>query len=132
MSSAPPPGAATAAPLDTDDTRSQHLGRLARHPVTLSLGATAAIAALFAGAMATESITIGAAAAAGALLLTALIVFVLASGRAKEDFFRAYADGRGLSRAGSGTLPPATPLLRRGDKRYAHQIMRGSLPGEVD
>ncbi len=127
-----PKPVATAVPLDTDDTRSQHLRRLAGHPVTLSIGATAAIAALIAGTIVAGSIAIGAAAAGGVVLLTALIVFMLASGHAKEDFFRAYAEGRGLSRTSSGSLAPATPLLRRGDKRYAHQIMRGALPGEVE
>jgi hypothetical protein len=98
-----PKPVATAVPLDTDDTRSQHLRRLAGHPVTLSIGATAAIAALIAGTIVAGSIAIGAS-----------------------------AEGRGLSRESSGSLAPATPLLRRGDKRYAHQIMRGALPGEVE
>jgi hypothetical protein len=120
---------APSVPQDTDDTRRAHLGRLARHPVTLSLGATLAIAALIGATLATDMILIGVAAAAGVVLLVLLIVFFIASGRAKEDFFRGYAEGRGLSRVGEGSLPPGTPLLRRGDKRYAHQIMSGTLPG---
>ena len=59
-----------------------------------------------------------------------LIVYVLASNAAEEDFFSAYAEARGLSRqSGRGHLPPTTPLLRKGDDRYAEQIMDGTLPG---
>ena len=133
MADAAPPSAPEVAtppvPQDTDDTRRVHLARLARHPVTLSLGSTLAIAALVVATLTTGAIVLGLAAAAVAALLVLLIVFMLASGKAKEDFFRAYAEGRGLTREGRGVLPPGTPLLRRGDDRYAHQIMRGVLPG---
>jgi hypothetical protein len=105
-----------------------HLRRLGRHPLTLSLGATATIGAFVAGAVAAGAL-IGLAAAAGMLLLVALIVFVMASGRASEDFFVAYASARGLRRQGKGPLPGTVPLLRKGDRRYAHQIMNGTLPG---
>jgi hypothetical protein len=125
---APPPAAV---PQDTDDTRSLHFRRLIGHPLTLSLGATAAIAALIAGALA-AGIAIGGAAAAGVVVLTIVIVFAIASGRAKRDFFNAYAQARGLSQVEKGVLPPATPFLRRGDDRYAHHIMRGRLPGDFD
>jgi hypothetical protein len=120
---------AASVPQDTDDTRRAHFAGLVRHPVTLSLGVTLAIAALVGATIATDRILIGAATAAGALLLVGLIVFFIASSQAKEDFFRSYAEGRGLSRVGEGSLPPGTPLLQRGDKRYAHQIMSGTLPG---
>jgi len=135
--SAPPPGAAPApgsppAPQDADDTRSVHLRRLAGHPVTLSIGITLVVAALVAGTLASGAIVIGLAAAGATFVLVMLIVFMLASGKAKEDFFRAYAEARGLSRVSKGGLPPGTPLLRRGDSRYAHQIMSGTLPGGVD
>jgi hypothetical protein len=65
-------------------------------------------------------------------LLTIVIVFAIASGRAKRDFFNAYAQARGLSQVEKGVLPPGTPFLRRGDDRYAHHIMRGRLPGDFD
>ena len=148
MSSTPPPGTedapeATVAgapdaaapeaqvPQDTDDTRGLHFKRLIGSPVTLSLGATVAIVALIAGALA-AGIAIGGAAAAAAIVLTVVVVFAIANGRAKRDFFTAYATGRGLSLTEEGRLAPGTPFLRRGDDRYAHQIMRGALPGGVD
>lgn len=142
--SAPPPGAETppehevvetpaaAVPQDTDDTRGLHFKRLARHPLTLSLGATFAIAALVAGTLVADSVAIGAAAGGGALLLTLLIVWGMASARAAHDFYSAYAEGRSLSHLASGMVAPATPLLRRGDNRYAHHIMKGRLAGDVE
>jgi hypothetical protein len=142
MSSEPPPGVteqpdemvvegpAASIPQDTDDTRSKHFAGLIRHPVTLSLGATVAIAALIAGALG-AGIAIGGAAAAAAIVLTVVIVFAIANARAKHDFYTAYAQGRGLSHLDKGGLAPGTPFLRRGDDRYAHHIMRGTLPGDV-
>jgi hypothetical protein len=122
---------ATSVPQDTDDTRRQHFARLVKHPVALSLGSTGAIAAFVIATM-TVNAAVGAAAAVGAVLLTLLIVFFIASSRATEDFFRGYADGRALSREKKGDLPGATPLLRKGDERYATQIMRGALPSGID
>ena len=59
--------------------------------------------------------------------------WLIANGRAREDFFNAYANGRGLSRVGGrSTLPPVTPLLQKGDNRYAEQRFNGVLPGGMD
>ncbi len=143
--SVPPPGAdpveplrgsgeaatpsAPAIPLDADDTRGAHLRTLLGGPVTLSLGATLVIGGLVAGTLA-AGIGVGLAVAAGAAILVVSVAFVIASGRAREDFFGAYASARGLSRTGGQTsLPPSTPLLRKGDRRYAEQVMNGVLPG---
>jgi hypothetical protein len=115
-------------PLDTTHTRGLHLQRLLRHPVTLSLTTVMAIVGFVAGTMGGGA-PIGAAAAGTVLLVALLVVFVLAGSHAKEDFFAAYAEGRGLNRQASGSLPPSTPLLRKGDRRYAEQIMNGTVPG---
>lgn len=115
-------------PLDADDTRGRHFQRLLAKPWVLSLAATLAIAGFVVGTGA-GSAAIGAAVAVGVVLVTIGVVFVVASGRAKEEFFEAYAGGRGLQRRSRGGLPPSTPLLRKGDKRYAEQIMNGTLPG---
>ena len=54
----------------------------------------------------------------------------MASSAAREDFFSHYAVARSLNRtAGRTSLPPSTPLLRKGDRRYAEQVMNGTLPG---
>ncbi len=139
--SEPPPGAEPAldeapapAPIpdDAGDTRGRHLRRLATHPVTLILGGVLVAAALIGGAGA-GNIAIGAAVAGGIVLLMVLIVWLLASGRASQDFFNAYAGGRGLTRIdGRSNLPPVTPLLQKGDKRYAEQRFNGVLPGGMD
>ncbi|MEO7198421.1 MAG: hypothetical protein ABIZ50_08105 [Solirubrobacterales bacterium] len=119
----------TAVPLDAADTRGKHFRSQLGSPLTLSLGSVLVIGAFVAGAMGAGP-AVGAAAAAGAILLILLIVFVLASNAAKEDFYSAYAGARGLHRIpGQSSLPPSTPLLRKGDKRYADQVMNGTLPG---
>lgn len=115
--------------MDADDTRGVHFRRIAKHPLTLGLGGVAVIGGFVGGTVGAGAI-VGAAVAVGLFLLVLLIVYVLASGAAKEDFFSAYASARGLNRAsGKSNLPPSTPLLRKGDRRYAEQVMNGSLPG---
>jgi hypothetical protein len=126
--STPPPASASPTPQDADDTRGAHLRSLARHPVTLSLTSTLAIVALIVGTLAV-SILVGAGAAVAVVLLAVVIVFVLASGRAEADFFRAYAAERGLTDSGRRDLPPFSPLLRKGDKRSAEHVLKGTLPG---
>ena len=121
-----------AVPQDADDTRSRHLGALARSPLTLGIGGGIALIALIAVGVAV-GVAIGAAAAGAVIVLTALVVWLIANSRARDDFFRAYAEGRGLTRVdGRSTLPPVTPLLRRGDDRYAEQRFNGVLPGGID
>lgn len=115
-------------PQDTDDTRGKHFAELSRNPWALSIGGTLAIVA-FIVATTQVGAAIGAGAAVAVIVLLFLILFLIASGRAKEDFFNAYATSRGLNRqGGQGMLPPTTPLLRKGDRRYAEQIMNGTLP----
>lgn len=140
--SSPPPGAEPeaisgsagpyapdpATPLDTDDTRGVHFSGLLGSPWTLSIAATLAIIAFVVGTSQGNA-GIGGGAAIVIVLIVVGIVFAIASGRAKEDFFAAYASGRGLNRQGKTNLPPSTPLLRKGDKRYAEQVMNGTLPG---
>jgi len=76
---------------------------------------------------------VDAAVAGGILLLTLVIVWLIANGRARDDFFNAYAQGRGLTRIdGTSNLPPITPLLQKGDRRYAEQRFNGVLPGGLD
>jgi len=124
-----PPPADPPGSLDADDTRSTHLVRLLRSPVTISLGSVLVIAC-FVGATLAAGPLAGLGAAAVGVLLVFLIAWVLASGAAREDFFSHYAAARGLNRAsGRTTLPPTTPLLRKGDRRYAEEVMNGTLPG---
>lgn len=119
-------------PDDADDTRGRHLGELAGHPATLVITAVLAVAALAIVGSAINLVA-GIAAAVAAAVVVIIVVWLLASGRAREDFFNAYATGRGLSRIdGKSNLPPLTPLLQKGDKRYAEQRFNGILPGGMD
>jgi hypothetical protein len=139
VESAPPPDAPPATPevappppTDIDATQGEHFRRLLRHRLTLIGGGVLALVVFVAGSAA-AGIAIGAAALAATALLIVLIVFLVANARAKQDFFRAYADGRGLRwTKGKSMLPPLTPLLSRGDERYAEQRFDGVLPGGMD
>jgi len=141
--SAPPPGAdepyvaapeeeLAPIPDDAGDTRGRHLRRLMAHPLTLGLAIVLGAIALI--AVGTQvNIAAGAGAAAAVLVLIAIVVWLLASGQAREDFFNAYATGRGLGRIdGKSNLPPLTPLLQKGDRRYAEQRFNGILPGGMN
>jgi hypothetical protein len=129
----PPPGPALPpVPEDADATQGFHFRRLMGSAVTLILGGIV-VAAVLIGVGVGVGWGIGAAAAGGALLLVVLVVWLIANSQAAQDFFNAYAAGRGLARVdGKSTLPPVTPLLRKGDKRYAEQRFNGVLPGGID
>lgn len=118
-------------PDDANDLRGFHFKRLLGKPLTWALLAIFAVAAGVAGAIFVGPV-IGAAAAAVAFLLGLLIVFAVADSQAEDAFFSAYAGQRGLALAGKGPLPPATPLLRKGDDRYAERSMAGPLADGVD
>jgi hypothetical protein len=139
--SAPPPNAAPATPRvpvsppvpdDTGDTRGLHFRRLAGHPAVLIAGAALALVALLvAGTQVGWGI--GAIAAVAVVLIVALGVLIAANAAARDDFLDAYAHGRGLTRTEGHTgLPPVTPLLRKGDERYAEERFDGALPGGLD
>ena len=145
VDSEPPPGADSPyvespepdlppVPDDADDTRGLHLRELLRHPADALIGGLglAAIALVAVGASARLS---GSAprSPAAILLLALVVVWLIANGRARDDFFNAYAQGRGLTRIdGKSNLPPITPLLQKGDRRYAEQRFNGVLPGGLD
>jgi hypothetical protein len=117
-------------PVSATATRGRRFGALFKNIWVLGLTWVLAIAALIAGATAGGSIAIGGGGAALVLLLALLITFLIASNQAANDFFTAYAESRGLTRiAGKGSLPPVTPLLRRGDRRYTEEVFNGLLPG---
>jgi hypothetical protein len=119
------------APDDANDLRGFHFKRLLGKPLTWILLVIFAIAA-GAGGAALVGPAIGAAAAAGVFLLGLLIVFAIADSRAEEAFFAAYAEQRGMALSGKGPLPAATPLLRKGDDRYAERALAGPLAEGVD
>jgi hypothetical protein len=138
VSGPPPPApdealaaAAAAPPDDANDLRGFHFKRLMRKTLTLVLIAAFTIAAALAGAIAVGP-AIGAAAALAVLLVSVLIVFGIADSRAEEAFFQAYAQQHGLELGGRAPLPPTTPLLRKGDDRYAERTLSGPFANGVE
>jgi hypothetical protein len=119
------------APDDANDLRGFHFRRLLRKPATWIATGVAVIAAGVAGAVFLGA-AIGGAAAAGVFLISLLIVFAIADSQAEDDFFQTYAAQRGLALSGKGPLPPATPLLRKGDDRYAERSLAGPLAEGID
>jgi hypothetical protein len=116
---------------DANDLRGFHFRRLLRKPLTwLLIGADVVVVGAVVGALVSPAI--GAAAAAASFLLGLLVVFAIADSKAEEAFFEVYASQRGLTLAGKGPLPPATPLLRKGDARYAERTLSGPLAEGVD
>ncbi|MGN6816049.1 MAG: hypothetical protein ACTHK3_08190 [Solirubrobacterales bacterium] len=123
--------AAANAPADANDLRGFHFRRLLRKPLTWVLIAVFVIAAGSAGA-ALIGPAIGGAAAVGVFFAAVLIVFAIADRKAADAFFAAYAQGHGLALGGKGPLPRATPLLCKGDDRYAERTLSGRLAPDCE
>jgi hypothetical protein len=122
----PTPEAPVASPDDADALRGFHFKRLMRKPLTLVLIGVAVLIAA-GGAAAFSAPVFGLVAAAATLLVGIAIVFWIADSRAAEAFFEAYAQQHDLVLGGRSDLPPATPLLRKGDDRYAERTLTGQL-----
>jgi hypothetical protein len=123
--------AAETAPDDANDLRGFHFKRLMRKPLTWILTGVFVIAAGVAGA-ALIGPAIGGAAAVGVFFVAVLIVFMIADSKAADAFFDSFAQQRGLVLGGKGPLPPATPLLRKGDDRYADRTLSGQIGEGLD
>jgi hypothetical protein len=115
-----------ATPDDADDLRGLHFKLLLGKAITWIAIGIAVIAAGVAGAV-FLSPAIGGAAALGVFLLGLLAVFAIADSRSEDSFFEAYAAQRDLSLAGRSHLPAATPLLNKGDDRYAERVLTGPI-----
>jgi hypothetical protein len=123
--------AAATAPDDANDLRGFHFKRLLRKPLTwILIGVFALIAAGVAAALVGPAL--GGAAFVIALLVGLLIVFGIADSKAADAFFETYAQQRGLALGGKGPLPPATPLLKKGDDRYANRTLNGRIADGIE
>lgn len=118
-------------PDDANDLRGFHFRQLMR-----STGVLVAIAIVVLAAGAACAVLVGPAvgglAALAAFLLSLLAVFAIADSRAEDAFFGAYARQRGLELGGRAPLPPTTPLLRKGDDRYAERTLSGPFGDGVE
>ena len=120
------PVAASALPDDADDLRGFYFRELLHKPLTKVLLAVEVVVAGVAGAVFLGP-AIGGAIAAGALLLGLLIVFALADSHSEDAFFNVYGEQHGMTVYGRSRLPEATPLLKKGDDRYAERTLEGEL-----
>jgi hypothetical protein len=118
--------AAANAPDDANDLRGFHFKRLLRKPLAwILIGAFALVGAGVAAAIVGPAL--GGAAFVVALLIGLLIVFGIADSKAADAFFETYAQQRGLTLGGKTSLPRATPLLKKGDDRYANRTLSGGI-----
>jgi len=124
-----PPAAAQ--PDDANDLRGFHFQRLIRKPLTVWLIAGATLLALIAGVALAGPVP-GLIAAVVVVLAGIGIVFAIADSKAADSFFSVYAEQRSLVLGEKSTLPSATPLLRKGDDRYAERTLSGALAPGVD
>jgi hypothetical protein len=122
----PPPEPQPQVLDDADDLRGHHFKLLISRPLTWFLIGGFALLGAAAGAI-FLSAPIGGAVAAGVVVVGILIVFAIADSRAADAFFTASAKERGLELGGRSPRPAATPLLRKGDDRYAERTLSGPI-----
>jgi hypothetical protein len=125
---APPPSSQVD---DADDLRRFHLSRLFAKRLTQFAIVTVVTVAAFIGLVAVGP-GVALIAGGGALLLSVIVVFFLADAASEDAFFDIYAQQRGMARTEDDSLPPVTPLLRKGDEREADEVLRGPLADGVD
>jgi hypothetical protein len=120
----------TATPDDANDLRGYHFRELLHKPLTWVLvgGGSLLIGIVLA---ATTSPVLGAIAFVVAFLFGVWMTFNVADSRAADDFFHVYARQRELVLGGKTSLPPSTPLLRKGDDQYAERTLTGKLGPSV-
>jgi hypothetical protein len=120
-----------AAPDDANDLRGFHFKRLMRKTTTLALIAFFTVAAAIGTAVAVGP-AVGGAVGIAVILVSVLIVFAIADSQAEEAFFQSYAKQHGLELGGRAPLPPTTPLLRKGDDRYAERTLSGVIGDGIE
>jgi hypothetical protein len=125
------PETANGLPDDSDDLRGFYFRLLLGKASTQAAIAAAAIAGGIVGAIVAGP-GVGAAGFAVALLVAVIVVFAIADSRSEDAFFDVYGTQRGMAVYGKGRLPEATPLLRKGDERYAERALEGSLGDGVE
>jgi hypothetical protein len=116
---------------DADDLRGFYFRLLLGKPLTwillgLEVLTVGVLLTVFVGPL------VGAAAAVGAFLLGLLVVLAIADSRSEDAFFDVYGQQRNMTVYGRSRLPQATPLLRKGDNRYAERTLKGRLGEGVE
>jgi hypothetical protein len=122
-------GGAAPGPDDADDLRGYHFRELTHKPKTWAWIGGGSLLAGIVFALAFSPV-VGAIVFVAGLLVGLWVTFKIADSRAADDFFHVYANQRDLVLAGKSSLPPTTPLLRKGDDQYAERTLTGELaPG---
>jgi hypothetical protein len=111
---------------DANDLRGMHFKRLMGKTLTWVLIAIFMVGGGVAAA-AFVSPVVGLIVAVAVFGVALIVVFAIADSKAADDFFTTYAQQRGLALGGRSALPPMTPLLRKGDDRYAERTFTGKL-----
>ncbi len=123
-----PPVVEAAAPTDANALRGHHFKRLMRKPLTWWLIGIPAV--LIGGFVVTTNVIVGLIVLLAIVAVGVGVVFAIADSKAADDFFHVYAENHGLELGGKSRLPTATPLLRKGDDRYANRTLTGEIaPG---
>lgn len=118
-------------PSDADDLRGFYFKLLLSRTLTWVGIAVATVAGGIVGT-AVAGAGIGLVAAGAAFLAALVVVFAIADSRAEDAFFQFYAAQHQMSASGKRPLPPVTPLLRKGDDRYAERVLDGPLGNEIE
>jgi hypothetical protein len=126
-----PPEPANGLPDDADDLRGFYFGQLLKKTIARLAIAAAAITGGLAGLL-IFSPAIGAAGLVGGLLIGLLVAFALADSHSEAAFFQVYGEQHGMTVYERSRLPEATPLLRKGDDRYAERTLEGPLDDSTE
>ena len=128
---APSLPAAVDVPDDADDLRGFHFRKLLASGSTWVIVGGLAVVATVLTALYIKGVPPELAIVA-VLLVSLLVLFLIADSRSADSFFGAYAEANGMTLMdGRMRLPEATPLLRKGDDRYADRLLEGPLAGDV-
>jgi hypothetical protein len=119
-------------PDDANDLRGFHFKRLLGQASTWVIIAVLASTAGVGVAIYAASVALGGGAALAVLVLAMIAVLAIADSRAADAFFAYYAQENGFALGGRSPLPGATPLLRKGDDRYAERTLTGDLADGVN
>jgi hypothetical protein len=121
-------------PTDANDLRGYHFRLMIGKGTTWAAILLPAVVLAVIAALATHSHRPLAAAAGFAImvLIGVAIAWFKADRRAADAFFTIYASDHGLELGGRSPLPPSTPLLRKGDDRYAERTLSGRLAPDCE
>ncbi|HTR76010.1 MAG TPA: hypothetical protein VMH33_12225 [Solirubrobacterales bacterium] len=118
-------------PDDANDLRGLHFHKLIRKWTTWACIAGGALLCAVIGLVVWGAI-VGAVFLVVAVPVGVFVTWRVADSQAAGDFFRVYAGRRGMELGGKTSLPTSTPLLRRGNRRYASRTLTGRLAPGVD